>query len=299
MDIHKIVLLGSSSFTGSSIYTALDSDYQVVRVNRSGEDSEGIFDVVNDPVSALETYVRDASVVINCISNGCVDSCEEDPVGSRIVNLDFVKSLCSLQSEFGFQLIHFSTNAIYDGENPLYSEQSPANPVNKYGEIKHLADNYVESQCENFTILRPITMYGIKTQKQRHNPFSFFYSQLLKHEKIVTVDDVYVNMLNVQDLIRCIKVAVDHSITGTFNISGDDIVNRYDFVSMIKDQVPDSRSVVSKVSSCDFVTAAARPRNTSFDNREMKRVFGIEPESLVSSLEKLVLQSRVRNKMAA
>ena len=142
-------------------------------------------------------------------------------------------------------------------------------------------------------------MFGLKTENQRHNPFSFFYSQLSGHEDIIAVDDVYVNMLHVQDLVGCIKYAVDHSTTGTYNISGDEVVNRYEFVWTIKAQLPESRSVITRVSSDNFVTVAARPRNTSFDNQKMKRVFDCKPQSLESIVSKLISQSRCRDTIAA
>lgn len=299
MKKHKIVILGSSSFTGNCIYEQLGHQYDITRINRSGIDADGTFDAAKDSIDSIASVVKNATVVINCISNGDVDNCEENPDVSRSINYDFVKELCILQSVLGFQMIHFSTNAIYDGEKPLYSEESIANPINKYGEIKYLADQFVESNSENYTILRPITMFGIKADNQRHNPFSFFYTQLSEHKDIVAVDDVYVNMLHIQDLVQCVKVAIDKSVQGTFNISGDDIVNRYEFVSMIKKQIPNSRSKVSKVSSDGFVTAAARPRNTSFDNSVMKSSLGVHPESLEAVLNKLVKASSIQFSSAA
>lgn len=270
----------------------MHEDFKILKTNRSGVDADLRFDALADDAGILEPLLNGIDAVINCISNGDVDSCEKDPEHSRRINFDFVEDLCALQKKHGFQLVHFSSNAIYDGENAPYSETSPAHAVNRYGEIKIEADKYIEDNLDNYTILRPITMYGVRLGKQRHNPYSFFYQQLIDNKDIVAVDDVYVNMLHVEDLVRCVKTVIDRQINGTFNISGDEVVNRYEFVSMIKALIPGSQSKIKRVTSDQFETAAERPRDTSFDNSAMKNVLGITPGNLKETLQSLVEHSQ-------
>ncbi len=289
----KILVLGSSSFTGHYICERLHSEFDIVKSNRSGVDADLQFDAIDDDIAVLDASLNGIDVVINCISNGDVDSCELDPEFSKSINYEFVTKLCDLQKKHAFHLIHFSSNAVYNGEDAPYSESSAANAVNRYGEIKLKADRYIEQKLKNYTILRPITMYGVRLGNQRHNPFSFFYEQLLQNKDIVAVDDVYTNMLHVEDLTRCVRSVVNKQIYGTYNISGDDVVNRFEFVSMIRESLPSSQSNIKRVTSDQFKTAAKRPRDTSFDNRLMKEVLGVYPEKLKSSLQRLVSDTSV------
>ncbi len=284
----KILVLGSNSFTGHYICRYLGDEFKIIKSNRRGIDAELQFDVDTDNIARLEGVAAGADIIINCISNGDLDSCESDPLYCKRVNYDLVEKLCLLQQAHDFHLIHFSSNAVYDGENALYAEDSQANAINQYGEIKIKADQFIEQNIEKYTILRPITMYGLKLKQQRHNPFSFFYQQLLENKDIVAVDDVFVNMLHVTDLIRCIKSVITHQNYGSYNISGDDVVNRYEFVSMIKALIPDSRSCIKPVTSDKFKTLAKRPKNTSFDNSIMKNHLGVCPEKLGTTLQRLV-----------
>lgn len=295
----KVLLLGSSSFTGNYIWEQLGSEYQIAKVNRSGEDAVLKFDALEDDTQSLREVLTDIDVVINCISNGDVDSCESNPELSEKLNYQFVEDLVGLQDSHNFHLIHFSSNAIYDGENAPYSESSVANAVNRYGEIKIKADQYIEQHSPKYTILRPITMYGVRLGDQRHNPFSFFYQQLNEHKDIKAVDDVYTNMLYIEDLIKCVRNVINKSIYGSFNISGDDNVNRYEFVSLIKEFIPHSRSNVEKVTSDQFKTVAQRPRNTCFDNTAMKEVIGVFPEDIRTTIQKLVRYLQNETKRAS
>lgn len=288
MNSKNILLLGSTSFTGSHALHSLQDRYIFRTSGRKSDSVDVAFDVCNDPISVLSPELEWADVVINCFSNGDVDSCEVNPLLSSQLNLEFPKKLCRMQKETEFHLIHFSSNAVYDGDNPLYSEYSEHHPVNTYGQLKSEADKLLRRESTQCTILRPITMYGQLLGNQRHNPFSFFLEKLLNDEDIVAVNDVYVNMLHVDVLTNCIEKVIDDSIYGEFNISGDNIVNRFDFVSEIKNQVPHSKSVITETDSSCFVTAARRPLNTSFDNQKMKNDLGIHPTNLSATIEALV-----------
>ncbi len=287
----NILLLGNSSFTGSHILHNLYDHYSFTRVGRDADLCDVSFDVSTDDISSIDGLLSDADVVINCFSNGDVDSCEVNPNSSRRINLEFPKEICNAQKKHDFHLIHFSSNAVYDGDNPLYSETSDQLPVNVYGKQKSELDQYLNSNSPKYTLFRPITMFGQQLAAKRQNPFPFFLDRLLENKDIVAVDDVYVNMLHVDDLVHCIAKSIDDSIYGDFNISGDDIVNRYEFVSMIKNSLPDCSSTIKKVSSSEFKTAARRPMNTSFDNSKMKSILAVHPQNLSATIGRLVKQS--------
>ena len=229
-----------------------------------------------------------ATYVINCFSDGDVDSCELNSALSRTLNYTVPSALCDLQKQHDFHLVHLSSNAVYDGETPLYSETSKHKPVNKYGELKSEADRYLLKHSLKCTILRPITMYGQLLGDQRHNPFSFFFGKLQQNEDITAVNDVFVNMLHIDQLISCLDVVLRDGIQGEFNIAGKDIVNRADFVNAIKSWLPDCTSNVHETDSSGFSTPARRPRDTSFDTSKMQQVLGVTPAPLLPTIEKLV-----------
>ena len=284
----NILLLGSTSFTGSHILHRLKHDYTFRCVGRLEKRVDVVFDVLEDQIEKLADDLAWADVVINCFSNGDVDNCEQNPSTSEQLNLEFPKVICGLQSEYAFHLIHLSSNAVYGGDDPLYSEVNEHLPVNTYGKHKSAADKYLLNHSDRCTVLRPITMIGQLLGEQRHNPFSFFLERLINNDDIQAVNDVYVNILHVDILVECIKQVIDRSEFGEFNISGDDVVNRYEFVSLIKQNLPDSSSVISEIDSSNFVTAARRPLNTSFDNSKMKSILDVHPDKLALTIEELV-----------
>ena len=291
MTSRNVLLLGSTSFTGSHILDQLAERHAFRRVGRDRALADVTFDVhARDPAS-LAAELDWADVVVNCFSNGDVDRCETDPGPSRRLNLDFPVALARLQPRHDFDLIHFSSNAVYDGETPPYSERSEHRPVNTYGRLKSEADRRLMDESDRCTVLRPITMFGRLLGNQRHNPFLFFFERLRRNENVVAVNDVYVNMLHVDTLVECVQAVLERRAFGEFNVSGDDVVNRFEFVSEIKRLLPSSTSTVTETDSAGFETAARRPRDTSFDNARMKDVLGVRPEPLGTTLEGLVAEA--------
>ena len=166
------------------------------------------------------------------------------------------------------------------------------NPINHYGDLKKTADDFITKNSNNYCILRPITMYGLRLNHQRHNPFSFFYEKLINNEKITAVNDVYVNMLNVNNLIQSIEAVINKDLNGEFNLSGENILNRYEFVNLLK-ELTNSKSQIVSTTSSKFKTLAKRPMNTSFDNSKMKKVLGVFPVNIEQDLRELINDSNI------
>ena len=280
----KVLILGADSFTGSHCKENLTL-FETKTTSRQEETGDFFFDCLNDDISTILKN-KNYDALINCISMGDVDQCEENKSLAKKINYEFVKDLVKKVPKCT-KLIHLSSNAVFDGNKSPYTEMDEKWPINYYGKLKNDADNYIVRHSSNFCILRPITMFGYRLKHQRHNPFSFFFEKLSKNDEIVAVNDVYVNMLNVDYLIQSIEVVISKNLTGEFNISGNDNVNRYEFVNLLKKLMSSESQIISK-SSDEFTSFAKRPKDTSFDNTKMKKELGIYPNSLEIDLRKLI-----------
>ena len=289
----KIIILGYNSFVGSAIAEYFDNkdNVELVYVGRKDCDQHDVikFDVKNN-LSELKDNVADLvktinldydSVVVNCISMGDVDKCETHKEECEIQNYEFVKILYDEMSKGDFsKLVHFSTNAVYDGKHAPYGETSECHPVNYYGVIKLKADHYLLDQKDNRVIVaRPITMYGKVPEGGRANPTSMIIGRLMANQELKLVNDVLVNILYIGDLVRTVEKLLEIDFSGLINISGDEIYSRYDLGLKIAGLLNKDPVLIESVTSDEFVTVAKRPLDTSFDNALMKQL-GIKPSLL-------------------
>ncbi|MBI3244443.1 MAG: SDR family oxidoreductase [Chloroflexi bacterium] len=58
------------------------------------------------------------------------------------------------------RLIHVSTDCVFDGESPPYTEESPVAPANPYGAAKAFAEGLIASMMPEALIVRPSLIYG-------------------------------------------------------------------------------------------------------------------------------------------
>ncbi|HDY7922016.1 TPA: NAD(P)-dependent oxidoreductase [Vibrio vulnificus] len=291
----NILLLGHKGFIGSAINNSL-------KINSSNEinyldakiDSKNLETVICNIKNTINE--KDIDVVINSIAMANVDLCETEKEVCKLVNTTFVIKLVDvINQNKKVKLIHISTNAVYDGENAPYSELTPEYPVNYYGICKLEADRYIQANLKNYTILRPITLYGKKESGQRHNPVTFYLEKILNNESLKLVDDNVVNMLHVYDFVLAINEVIANNHLGLFNLSGDVSECRYSLGLRICRLLGINSEIIEKVSGDTFVVAAKRPKNTSFNNNKMKTILNIKPRDLDSSILEIIDDVKCQN----
>ena len=293
----KIIILGYNSFVGSAVLHYFNSmcGVELVRIGRKDSDLHKIikFEVANDMVS-LDNDVSNLissldldhdSVLINCISMGDVDKCEVDKESCRMQNYQFVETLYKHLRNNNFKkIIHFSTSMVYDGGNAPYGEMSNCSPVNFYGLMKLKADEFLLNQKDpRVIVVRPITIYGKPQSDGRSNPVSMIIEKIQSGHALKLVDDVFVNILYIGDLIKTIEKLISIDFSGLINVSGNEAYSRYELGLEIVKLLRIEEYSIKPVALAEFGTIAERPLNTSFNNALMKEI-GVCPRALSQTI---------------
>lgn len=151
-----IVLFGHTGKVGSALHAALGPDYAITGVSRDQCD-------VSNPrqVEDLIAAVR-PTIVINAVAHGGIDACEDDPATALAVNTLFPKLLAQLSVREQFRLLHFSSDAVFNGESDRpYNESDRPRPINIYGFTKYGADCFIEAIATSYYIVRISTQFGL------------------------------------------------------------------------------------------------------------------------------------------
>jgi dTDP-4-dehydrorhamnose reductase len=290
----KIVILGASSNVGYQFSKDYSSIYELTLVSRSKiDDFDGDLHVLSlemDSISALLDIVE-PDYVVNCIAMGNVDECEISKVTAFDVNVHFVRSLVDVCNKLpACTLIHFSSNAIYSGKNPRYSETSLANPINYYGICKNQADIHVREKSNNYAILRPISIYGQRASFQRNNPINWLLDELIADKPLTLVDDVYTNMLFVEDVSNALHQVINNGSKGDFNLSSNARYSLYEIGIIAADMLGKNKSTIKRIDSKFFELngMADRPKDTCFDNSKARLDLGVSFTEIGDGLSKLL-----------
>jgi len=200
---------------------------------------------------------------------------------SNIVGTLNISSACRKRS---IPLIYISSNAVFDGRNAPYKESDIPNPVNEYGELKLECERLIQKTLKDYLIVRPILMYGWNSPLGRPNPVTWLLQKLNRNEKVNLVNDVRENPLYNVEAGRCIWKALEMNMLGILHLAGATEVSRYELAVQAAEVFGKNPGLIRPVSSSSFSHLAARPPNTAFDTKRMRKELGIQALPLVEGL---------------
>lgn len=239
-------------------------------------------------------YHPDAIIHTAAMTN--VDACEHDRDKCYALNVKSVENLIEVCQRKDIQLIHLSTDFIFDGEDGPYTEDAKANPLSYYGETKLESEILLQNSSCNWAILRTIIVYGIVNDMSRTNIVLWAKAALEKGEPINVVDDQWRMPTLAEDLAQCCLLAVKKNAKGIFNASGKDLMSILEIVERVADYYGLDKTLINPITSESLNQAAKRPKKTGFILDKTRRELGYEPHSFEEGIAFMERQINAINK---
>ena len=213
----NILLLGSSGFLGREVVRAF-SDHALTSVSRRGGGGSRAADIRDaEALRALVAETKPDTVLLLAAWRE-PDVCEEQPDEARRLNVGPAVALRACLPA-ATRLLFVSTDYVFDGDNPPYTETSPRSPVSVYGATKAEAEDTLAGR-PNTTILRvPLLVGGGATLAD-----CGFIGQMvdaLRAGKPQLADDVLIRFPTwTRDVAGAIRFLVERQADGTFHYGG-------------------------------------------------------------------------------
>jgi len=217
--------------------------------------------------------------IINTAAMTNVDACESDKENCYKLNVETVKSLIGICEQHNIQLIHLSTDFIFDGENGPYTEDDLPNPLSYYGQTKLEAEQLLKESSCRWVILRTIIVYGIVNDMSRSNIILWAKGALEKGSPISVVDDQWRMPTLAEDLAECCLLAAKKNARGVFNASGKDMLSILELVKKVAEYWKLDQSLIKAISADSLNQTAKRPKRTGFILNKAKNELGYNPRS--------------------
>lgn len=117
-------------------------------------------DITDETV--INRFIEDLnpSNVINAAGYTNVDGCEENQELAFAANGESLQYISFACNEVKANLIHYSTDYIFDGTKKEYVETDIPNPINVYGKSKLLGEKNIIKNMENYRIIRTSGLFG-------------------------------------------------------------------------------------------------------------------------------------------
>jgi len=230
----------------------------------------------------IETHKPDAIIHTAAMTN--VDTCEEQKELARELNVTAVETLLANCEPHNIQLVHLSTDFIFDGADGPYDELAAPNPLSYYGITKLEAEEVIKNSKSKWAILRTIIVYGIVSDMSRSNIVLWAKGALEKGNPINVVNDQWRMPTLAEDLADCCLLAVQHDAHGVFNASGKDMMSISELVGRVADYWKLDKSLINEISAETLNQTAKRPVRTGFILDKTIRELGYQPRSFAEGL---------------
>ncbi|MEO5911726.1 MAG: SDR family oxidoreductase [Pelobium sp.] len=224
-------------------------------------------------------------VVINTAAMTNVDTCETEREKCWALNVTAVDYLINACRENNCQLIHLSTDFIFDGLAGPYLEDATPSPVSFYGESKLAAELSLKQSDIHFTILRTIIVYGIVNDMSRSNIVLWAKGALGKGDPINVVDDQWRMPTLAEDLAEICLLAAAKGAQGIYNASGKDMMSIIEMVNQVADFYGFDKSLIKPISSSSLNQVANRPVKTGFILDKSIKELGYQPHSFLEGMQ--------------
>ena len=212
--------------------------------------------------TVIATYKPDAVIHTAAMTN--VDTCEANKELAFELNVAAVITLIAACEKNNVQLIHLSTDFIFDGEDGPYDEEAAPNPLSYYGETKLLAEEAIKKSNGVWAILRTILVYGIVSDMSRSNIVLWAKGALEKGNPLNVVNDQWRMPTLAEDLADACLLAVEHHAQGVYNVSGKDMMSIAELVAKVADYWGLNKSLINEISGATLNQTAKRPGRTGF-----------------------------------
>jgi dTDP-4-dehydrorhamnose reductase len=223
---------------------------------------------------------------INCAAYTAVDKAETEKENAFLINADAVGNLATVCSNNNTQLIHISTDYVFDGTAiQPYKETDNTNPVSVYGKSKLQGEAWAMQNAPSTIIIRTAWLYS-----SFKNNFVKTMLRLMKEkESINVVRDQFGCPTYAADLAAAIMQIITSNQSnknpGIYHYANAGITNWYEFAVAIKKLIG-SNCIVNAITTEQYPTAAKRPAYSVLDTAKIKETFSVSVPDWETSLQK-------------
>jgi dTDP-4-dehydrorhamnose reductase len=192
-------------------------------------------DITDD--AAVESVFAEfrPSIVFNCAAFHNVEVCEREEDQAFAVNARAVKRLAAHSTAAGAQLVHLSTNYVFDGTaTEPYDELALPNPRSIYAISKLAGEHAALAYAPGSLVVRTAGLYGLHGSVSKGGNFvTRMIARAREQGALKVVADQQLTPTFTADLASGILDAVDAGVTGTLHVTNSGATSWHGFTEAI------------------------------------------------------------------
>jgi dTDP-4-dehydrorhamnose reductase len=235
----KVLVVGSTGFLGREIVTGFRAaGVEVLEAARRPAPGGIVLDLENFDANDLARRLKDLNIVFGLICAGMtkLDECFLEREKSRKVNVEGTTRLLEVLKSCNITPVFFSSDNVFAGTKPDYTENSLRNPRSVYGGQKLEIEDWMQSHLERYLIIRTSKLVSLKPD--RLNPLAQQCESLMKGDVNRVAVDQRLNLLLIEDVAAAMLALLRAGLNGVFHMATLKAVSRYELAQKINERLP-------------------------------------------------------------
>jgi dTDP-4-dehydrorhamnose reductase len=268
----RVAIFGSGGQLGVELCREFAGrGWEVVRFDRQS------LDITDAALVEAAIAKTDPALVINSAAYNQVDVAEKEPLAAFQVNALAVRNLAMACRQADAQLIHFSTDYVFDGtKGSPYVEADPTHPLGAYAVSKLSGELYAQAYLEKALIIRTSGVFG---PGGLFTPRGNFVELMLRlasgGSPIRVVEDHVASPTYAPLLAGRTADLIERNYTGVFHVGGGQPISWYEYARIIF-ELAGLNPELKPTNEREYRTAARRPKFSALSNSKLEGA-GIAP----------------------
>ncbi|RJL30196.1 dTDP-4-dehydrorhamnose reductase [Pectobacterium polaris] len=263
----RILLTGANGQLGRCFQDRLPAEWEILATDSAELDITEIEHVER----TVKQFKPDA--IVNAAAYTAVDKAESEPELAAKINVTGPENLAIVASKQGIQLVHVSTDYVFDGNaTEPYREDSATNPLSVYGKTKLAGEQAVAKASSEAIIVRTAWVFS-----EYGNNFVKTMLRLGKERDTLSiVNDQRGCPTYAGDLAQAIISLLEKNAEGgIYHYCGDKEVSWYEFAQSIflaalNQGVLEKIPQLNPIRTEQYPTPAHRPANSSLSGKKIE-----------------------------
>ena len=280
----KILLTGTNGFLGNHLLNYLaDYKYQLFSITRSklvNHRSIAVQNFIGEITNKLfiEEVVQNIkpNAIVHCAAMSKPDDCENNKELCWQTNVLSTQHLVEASLAFNTHFVFCSSDFVY-GEGENHKENDTYNPLNYYAQSKLTAEKIIAKATSNYTIIRPVFMYGHEIVGVRKSFVQWVKESLEQNKNISVVNDQFRTPTYVVDVCSAIQTILSNNKTGIYNLAGSEILTPYQMAVIVAKQLNLNENLIKPVTENDFKEPVKRAKRSIANIDKAKLDLGFNP----------------------
>lgn len=211
-----------------------------------------------------------AEVIVNCVALTDIDYCERNPDKASWVNSTLPGLISKYSSLKHMKLVHFSTDAVFDGSMPHLSEEVRANPLSVYGLTKLAGEERVLAENSKALVVRT-NFFGISPKGDSFTEKALKAAAL--DHSFTGYSDVYFSPTHARNVVEGTLNLLKNECSGIFHLAGNERLSKYEFARRLFEKSGRDTNRLVKGSAKDNPNFSYRSMDLSLDCSKVEPYF--------------------------